>query len=337
MAWNKDVFFISKTDADWTAQNPTIPDGAMLFVQIQNDVDVVVGVRAKIGNGSAYQDTPFMDQSEFDKKLDHPNGDSTDVIFADGSTGQLDTLTLDDILSEYHLVTPEEWNELQKYSTPTPSFVATPTFSLADRKIGDTLVGNFNFSFTKTNTDSIKPATGGNVSVNQGTFTGLGDFNLKDVNTYQVVGNNVNFASSSTITFILKLIDLYDQELSEQSFDILFKYPIFAGTYSTKAIPDQTSLSSLSEKLTYDNSGLDNMEFNLDGAGSQMYFHVLVPTEIATNLDIRLQEIPGYNSANMVLFETLNLSVGNVTKQYNHYVTDYTSAGLINLLLRITS
>lgn len=255
MAWNKDVYFILKTDDQWTTDNPTIPSGALIFARFNDSEGNLTGVRMKIGSGVAYNDTAFVDDEELNKKLNHPFGSSSDVIFADGSTGAINVLTISDIQILYHLVTNAEWNELQKFSTPVPTLVATPQFSLADIKIGDSLSGNFAFDVAKTNNDSFLDNTGGNITVNQGVWTGTGDVDLDSLSTISISGNNPGFSTATTITFTIFGRDVWSQVIDKQEFSINVKYPIWGGTYSTKAIPDQDSLVNRVEKLVTSPAG----------------------------------------------------------------------------------
>jgi hypothetical protein len=333
MALSKNIYFITKKDSAWTSANPIIPTGALILVQTVDGDGVVNGMRQKVGIGANYVDTPFIDDTALASKLNHPNGPSSSVIFADGSIGPVDTLSIPDIQESYQLISLDEWVEIKKYSFVAPSFVATPGFSLADKKIGDALSGTFSFTFVKTGSDNLDPTVGGNITVDTGIWASAGDFDLKDLDSYSVTGTNPNINTPLTFTFTLQALDRAGAVRSLQTFSISYKYPIYAGLSALKNIADQNSLTNLQEKLSVD---VNNMEFVIPGIGTQSYYHVLVPTDIASSLDIRLQESPGFESANMPLLDTLNLTIGNVTKQYNHYVTDYTSAGLINLLLRNT-
>ena len=333
MAWNKDIFFIAKSDADWISQNPIIPVDALIFVKIYNALNVFQGIRSKYGTGANYVDTAFMNDVELSTKLTHPKGSSSDVIFADGSTGTIDTLTISDITDSYHLITDAEWTVIEKDSIIKPTVVITPAFSLNDRVIGDTLVGKYNFNFTKTNQANIKDAVGGNINVNQGNWTNVGDFDLKNSNTIGIIGSNSNFPDITTVIFTITTTTIFDEVVDTQTFKIDFNSVVFGGTYISKNITDQSTLVGLQSKYITD---VDYLEFNMTGQGVQSYFHILIPTDIASAVDIRFQELPGYNSANFVLHETFNLTIGNITKSYKHYVSDYTTAGAINVLLRNT-
>ena len=331
MALTKDIFFLSKSDEDWLLDDPVIPADALIFVKVFDEFNTLTTIRAKLGTGALYSETDWINENEITNKLVDPNGTNLEVILGDGTLGTFEPLTVADLEEFSHLVTLEEWEALKLKSILQPSFVAEPNFSLEDISIGDSVAGNYSFSFTKTNNDSFKDATGGNIQVSQGSWSDDGDFDLKSVSSRTIVGSSNGFSSATTITFTVKGVDAYDQDIDVQTFDIKVKYPIYAGRKITNSIASTAELNNLQTKLAVDPDGL---EFNMNGDGSQNYFHLLIPNEVATGVDIRLQSNPGPNSAGFTLVGTLSLTIGSVTKTYNHYVTTYKSAGEVNILIR---
>jgi len=327
MAWNKDVKILVKTHAEWTDQNPVIPSGALIGIKDGNDVSLM------LGEGSNYIDTYKILQAQLATKITKGTS-STKVVLEDGTSTELVTLTIQDFIDAgYHLVTSTEWDSLKLVSFPAPSFVATPSFSTLVREIGTTLSGSFGFNLAKTNNAYFKATTGGNITANQGNWTGLGDFDLVGVSSKTLTANSFTLSSAGTITLTLYGRDIYDQQVSLQTISFEFQYPIWMGTKSNTSIIDENSLSNKVKKV---GSTYKDMEFYIDPDGVLSYFHLLIPTEICDDLDIRDLSSPTPGSGNMVLQGTVNLTLGSITKSYNHYVSDFQSAAEVDFILKET-
>jgi hypothetical protein len=331
MAWSKNVIFGVKTDAAWTIQDPIIPVGALLIV-----ADLGGRFRLKVGDGNIYSDTKFVNETELDGKIDIDPADSTNFLHPDGTADSVPVLTIQDFIDAgYHLLSSAEWDNVKLVSVPTPSFVATPGFSQAIHQIGDTISGSHSFSLAKVNNSSIKLLTGGNVAISEGVWSGDGDFNLEGLNTLVLTASSFTRITAGIVTFTLYGLDLYDQQISLQTFDIEFQYPIWMGTRTVDTLSDQYDLSNLSEKTA---AVAHNLEFYMDPLGVSSYFHLLVPDVIAGSLDIRDLSAPAPGSANMVDKGTVVLTVGTggSSVTYRHYVTDYQSAAEIDFILKDT-
>ena len=133
---------------------------------------------------------------------------------------------------------------------------------------------------SNSNSDSIKDTTGGTITVNEGTFTGVGNIDLKNLTGFTLVGSNPGFTSATTITFTVTGTDINDQVFSTETFSIDVKWPVYAGHSSSKLVSNLGDLGGLQKKLTLNSP--DGLEFSVNPGGAQKYFSVLVPNEIAT-------------------------------------------------------
>lgn len=327
MAWNKDVKFLVKTDTAWKAQNPVIPSGAIIGITVGGDI------RLKIGTGETYNNTKYINELELAKK--HTKGSSaTKVVFEDGHTAEIETLTIQDLIEAgYHLVTDEEWEYLKLQSIAPPSFTANAPFSNGlIKEIGETISGNYTFTLSKQNTSNFKETTGGNIAVSQGGWSGDGDFDIISANSITINAGSFTLTSAGTVVFTLFGRDIYDQVVSTQKFTIEYQYPIWGGTKADQTLVSQAGLSNLVKKVA---ASAEDLEFYLDPGGSSHYFHLLIPKDLDSNLDIRDMSSPGPGSGNMSFVQELNLTVnGQSNIKYNHYVTDFQSAGEVDFVIK---